>query len=147
MSIRNKPDILIAALLGVFLCISAPAAAQQDKPGKTVDKGARLTLSQAVICEGIKEYAPENEAVVFPIVIGKVYCFSFFDPVPEKTVIYHNWYFKDKLTARLKLTLKPPHWRTYSTIQLREADRGPWRVEITGPKGRTFQILRFSITD
>ncbi len=79
--------------------------------------------------------------------MGKVYCFSSFDPVPKKTFIYHYWYFQDRLIARVKLTLKPPRWRTYSTIQLRKADKGPWRVEITDSKGQRFKVLRFSITD
>jgi hypothetical protein len=106
-----------------------------------------LKLPIAVVCEGIKDFAPINQAVVFSITVGKVFCYSFFEPVPKDTHIYHNWYHREKLTARLKLSLKPPSWKTYSTIQLREDDKGPWRVEITGPKGRKYRVLRFSITD
>ena len=40
----------------------------------------------------------------------------------------------EKLTGRIKR-------------QLREADRGTWRVEITDKEGNIFKILRFSITD
>jgi hypothetical protein len=45
------------------------------------------------------------------------------------------------------LTLKPPRWSTFSSIQLREADKGPWRVEIVDEKDRLHKTLRFSITD
>jgi len=99
------------------------------------------------MCEGIESYAPKTAAVVFSIEIGKVSCYSSFDPVPEKTYIYHLWYLKDRLTTRKRLYLKPPRWSTYTSIQLREADRGPWRVEITDKDGNVFKTLRFSITD
>jgi hypothetical protein len=32
-------------------------------------------------------------------------------------------------------------------VELRDADKGPWRVEISDEKGIIFHMLRFSITD
>ncbi len=113
-------------------------------PSPVLDK---LTLKEAYMCEAVKNFNPVNPAVVFSISVKSICCFSVFDPVPEKTVIYHKWYRKDRLTTTQSLTLEPPAWRTYSTIQLREADKGPWRVEIVGPKGAILKTLRFSITD
>jgi hypothetical protein len=107
----------------------------------------KLTLKEAFMCEAVKNFSPINPAVVFSISAKSVCCFTAFDPVPEKTVVYHKWYRKDRLTTTQSLTLEPPAWRTYSSIQLREADKGPWRVEIVGPKGSILKILRFSITD
>lgn len=143
---KNKYHLYILYILALFsiLIFLSPQAFSQEKKNTTAQK---LALQQSVICEGIQNFEPQNPAVVFSISIGKVYCFSYFEPVPDKTAIYHNWYFRDRLTSRLKLTLKPPKWRTYSMIQLREADRGPWRVEITDPRGHIFKVLRFSITD
>ncbi len=99
------------------------------------------------MCEGIKELTPENQAIVFSITIGRVSCFTSFDPVPEETFIYHNWFCRDRLSTRIKLSLQPPRWSTFSSIQLREADQGPWRVEVTDQDGRILHLLRFSITD
>jgi hypothetical protein len=134
--------LVITALL--FSATVIRAADQQNSPGVVP---AGLTLTEAVMCESIESYAPQTPAVVFSIEIGKVSCYSNFDPVPEKTYIYHRWYFKDRLTTRKRLYLKPPRWGTYTSIQLREADRGPWRVEITDKDGNILKILRFSITD
>ena len=114
----------------------APAAAQK-----------KLALDRAVMCEEIKDFAPLNPAVVFSIKIGKVCCFTSFDPVPKTTFIYHKWFHKDNLSTDKRLTLQPPRWATYSTIQLRETDKGPWRVEISDQNGKLLYILRFSITD
>jgi hypothetical protein len=107
----------------------------------------QLTLAKAAMCEGIEEYIPKNPGIVFPTAIGKILCFTVFDPVPQKTVIYHNWYRNDELVTKVKLTLKPPRWSTFSSIQLREADKGPWRVEIVDQRDRLHKTLRFSITD
>jgi hypothetical protein len=107
----------------------------------------KLALVKATMCEGLKERVPYNEGVVFPLGAGRVYCYSEFDPVPKKTAIYHNWYYRGKPSTRVKLNLQPPRWSTYSTINLEEADKGPWRVEITDQEGVVLGVVRFSITD
>lgn len=113
----------------------------------TAAASPQLTLVSAAVCESVKELSPQYPAIVFSIAAGKVSCFSFFDPVPKKTHIYHNWYYRDKLTTKNKLTLKPPSWSTFSTIQLRESDIGPWRAEITDQNGKVIKVLRFSVTE
>ncbi len=119
----------------------------QNSEADTVQN--KLALDRAVMCEEVKEKdkTPINQAIVFPIKIGKVSCFSMFDPVPEKTFIYHKWFHKDIPSTNKRLTLQPPRWATYSSIQLRETDKGPWRVEISDRKGNLLYILRFSIID
>ena len=143
---RQKPGLLFIILFYTNSFFLAPTFFQQSTSAIASDSN-KLTLTRAVICEDIQDFAPQNEAIVFSISTGKEHCFSFFETIPEKTFIYHNWYFQDQLTSRIKLTLKPPSWRTYSTIQLREADKGPWKVDITDSKGRIIKVLRFSITD
>jgi hypothetical protein len=107
----------------------------------------KLTLVQAVVCEEIKDGVTINQGIAFPSGTGRVVCYTAFDPVPQKTVIYHNWYRKDELNTKIRLVLQPPRWAAYSTIQLREIDKGPWRIEITDTEGQVLGILRFSITD
>jgi hypothetical protein len=107
----------------------------------------QLTLSEAVMCEEIFSNAPKNPTVIFSVSKEKAVSYTLFDPVPQKTVIYHNWYHRDVPSAKIRLELKPPRWSTYSSIQLRETDIGPWRVEITDENGNIFGVLRFSVTD
>ena len=108
---------------------------------------SQLRLYQALMCEDIFANAPGNPTIVFSITQKKAVCFSSFDEVPQKTIIYHNWYHRDVPSAKIRLTLKPPRWSTYSSIQLRRTDIGPWRVEITDDKGNVLGVLRFSVTD
>jgi hypothetical protein len=108
---------------------------------------AQLELFQGLMCEDISSNAPRNPTIVFSIAQKKAVCFSSFDEVPQKTIIYHNWYHRDVPSAKIRLTLKPPRWSTYSSIQLRRTDIGPWRVEISDDKGNVLGVLRFSVTD
>lgn len=144
---RPKLLTFLCALLCVNIFLPWGALAQEKGEHATAPTSQQLTLVKAVMCEEIKDNAPHNQAIVFPVSNGSVSCFTSFDPVPEKTSIYHKWFYRDKLTARIKLSLQPPRWSTFSRIQLREADKGPWRVEITDQKGALFYIVRFSITD
>ena len=137
----------ITLFLTLLVVISGHGArcglCSEDPPAPAVG----TTLVRSVICEGIESYAPFNPAVVFSITLGRISCFTDFDPVLEETYIYHKWYFRDRLTTRKRLTLKPPRWATFSSVQLRQEDKGPWRVEIVDSRERLVDVLRFSITD
>jgi hypothetical protein len=150
----NKPVILKCSFTQVplvVLCLvfalCPPALSQDTDNAPPPPTSEQLTLAKAVMCEKVDGLTPQNPAVVFSIDLGRVSCFTSFDPVPADTFIYHSWFFRDKLSTRIKLSLQPPRWSTFSSIQLREADQGPWRVEITDQEGHPFRQLRFSITD
>ena len=146
MTARHKLYIILFGLFSVSFLQASPLAPQtiQNSLSSPPEK---LVLCHAAMCEDINEYSPKNTAIVFSIDIGKVSCFTLFDPVPKKMNIYHKWFYRDKLSTKKKLHLKPPRWSTFSSIQLREVDKGPWRVEITDDDGDIIQVLRFSIVD
>lgn len=147
MSIRHKFLIFIFVLLCTNLILALQTFAQNIQDSESNAASKELTLVRAVMCEEVKDLTPQNQAVVFSIKMGEVSCFTSFDPVPETTFIYHKWFYKDNPSTDKRLTLHPLRWATYSTIQLRETDKGPWRVEISDEKGRLLYILRFSILD
>lgn len=136
---QSQCVLTLAAALLLFAAVAWPPASE------AADK--KLHFEDAVMCEAVRDLAPVNRAVVFSISIGRVSCFTRFDRVPRQTFIYHRWYHRDELSTKKKLFLKPPSWSTYSSIQLREADKGPWRVEVTDETGTLFATLRFSVTD
>ena len=117
-------------------------------PSMVVSQSASpIVLVDAVMCEDIKSGAPQDPTTVFSVERRTAVCFTAFDPVPQQTVIYHHWFHRDTPSAKIKLTLKPPRWSSYSSIQLRAEDIGPWRVEITDSQGNIYHILRFSVTE
>jgi len=141
--------IFFIMFLGFCFLSIAPLCAQtqSDTNGPTEAPAGSIKLVQALMSEDLIEQTPKNVTSVFSIERRKAICYTSFDPVPEKTEIYHNWFHRDRPSAKIKLTLKPPRWSTYSSIQFRAQDIGPWRVEITDSNGQIFDILRFSITE
>ena len=136
--------------LGMLFCFAENAKAADDNEevkAPALETPARLTLVKAIMCEGIEDLAPIDEAIVFSVALGKVICFTAFDPVPEKTVVYHHWFKRDQPDKKVKLTLKPPKWSSFSQVDIRNADVGPWRVEIVDADGKILRILRFSVTE
>lgn len=130
-----KTILWVSGIILFFLLCDAGAG-----PGKA-------TMVKAVICESIEKHQPVNPAVIFSISQDEVVCYSRFDPVNEKTFIFHKWYKKDKLIFTMRLALSPPRWSTFSRIQMRDEDKGPWRVEIRDENDILLQNLRFSMVD
>jgi hypothetical protein len=142
-NVKLKKVILsfVSALFLMQILAFADDAVPQQKMPPPV-------LKKAVLCEKVlNSNTPVNEGVVFSSKLGKIICFTEFDPVYDETVIYHRFYFKDKLSSKFPFTIKPPRWAAQSTIYLRESDKGPWRVEITDAEGKILSNIRFSITD
>jgi len=142
-------------LIAICICFlwlfpaSSPNAQDQapQAPAGSPDTLLKLGMRQALMCDRVENLTPVRPGLAFSVSNGQVCCYTSFDPVPQPTVIYHRWFRRDELSTQTRLRLYPPKWSTYSVIQLRETDKGPWRVEIIDQNGRVFDTLRFSITD
>ncbi len=132
----------------LLFSLAVPVLANQESADQTAKVPAEeLSLGAASICESVQNGAPVNEAVVFSIARKKLYGYTEFITIPEKTFIYHNWYFRDKKRASVKLQLNPPRWATFSHVAFTAEDAGPWRVEVTDDQGRLLHTLLFSIVE
>jgi hypothetical protein len=141
MKIPFRKLCFIVSLAVVF---AAPDAAwSQDVSAPS----AGPVLVKAVMCESIQKLAPVNQAIVFSIVLSRISCFTEFDQVVKQTVIHHKWYHKGNLISAKQLWLNPPRWSSFSSMQLRDADKGPWQVDVTDESDKLLYILRFSVTD
>jgi len=145
--VTGRIRVLLLTALFASVCPALFAYGQKIQSSSTPFLAEGLTLGKILLCEEIQEGAPINQAVVFSSTVGKVFCYTAFDSVPSKTHIYHTWYLRDRASTKTRLLLGPPRWSTYSSIQLRESDKGPWRVEITDKEGKILGTIRFSVTD
>lgn len=143
--------LLLVLTVSLCPCFSASSAQKGEpvatQPAPVEQPPQKLGLRQGAMCEKVENLTPVRQAEVFSVSIGQVYCYTSFDPVPQPTMVYHRWYHRDELSTQTRLRLYPPKWATYSVIQLRETDKGPWRVEISDQNGHVFSVLRFSISD
>jgi hypothetical protein len=140
----------LGCLLGILFCFAQNtqgANGDSESASPPPEKPPQLTLVKAVMCEGLEELEPVNQSIIFSVSHGSVFCFTAFDPVPEKTVIYHHWIKRDQPEKEIKLTLKTPRWSSFSKISIRSMDVGPWRVEILDSDSKILKTLRFSVTE
>jgi hypothetical protein len=148
---RNGFHLLIPLALVIFIAASNGFAQVVEttslQSAEVSESSQRPKLTQAKMCERVDNLTPTRTGMVFSVGVGQVCCFTSFDPVPQPSLIYHRWFRRDELSTQTRLRIYPPKWATYSVIQLRETDKGPWRVEITDQNGRVFEVLRFSIVD
>jgi hypothetical protein len=145
---KTPACLRMAALLIAFLLPAVPVAGQPSGTDLSVTtQSMNLVLGESTACEGVRNGNPEQAAVAFSVELRRVYCYTNFTTVLEKSVAYHNWYLRDKMKASVKLTVRPPRWSTYSSIQLRDSEKGPWRVEVTDEEGNILRTLRFSVID
>jgi len=152
MHTRPMIHALLVALvfittIGIPRALAQVSEQATAKSAETPDASQKPKLGLATMCERVDNLAPTKPGLAFSVSTGQVCCFTSFDLVPQPTLIYHRWFHRDELSTQTRLRVYPPKWSTYSVIQLRETDKGPWRVEVTDQNGRVFSVLRFSIVD
>lgn len=138
--------VMALALFGATAPLPAKAQDMFPENGEFAEPPG-LMLGHASVSEAVRNRIPINETIVISANLEKMYCFTDFFSVTERTVIYHNWFRKDQRYARVKLSVRPPRWATYSSVRLAENLKGPWRVEITDSGGNVMRTLRFSVID
>jgi hypothetical protein len=147
MSTRSGKLLIFFILASITMLFPLHVGAQGRELPASDEPAQKPVLTRAIMCEKVENLNPIRPALVFSVSAGQVYCFTSFDPVVQPTLIYHRWFHRNELSTQTRLRLYPPKWATYSVIQLRETDKGPWRVEISDQNGHVFEVLRFSITD
>ncbi len=146
---------IVLVILGTTFSHASQDKVEVTKSPKVKDTNAKkptsneppFVIERAVMCEDIRDMEPVKEAIVFSVENGHIICFTAVKNVRYKTYLVHRWVHKDEVTTTMRLKVRPPYWRTYSKIQLRETDKGPWRVEILDANGNVLKVLRFSVTD
>jgi len=124
--------------------LGSPLAAEPDE--KVTDDTSPV-VKKAVMCEAIVDRLPVNPTVIFSVSKSSAYCWTKFDPVYVDGVIYHEWYSRGTLIKRNELEVRKPWWDTYSELKIRQADIGPWHLNITDENGNVLKTLRFSVTE
>jgi len=140
--------LFFAACVIGALCLS-PAGSfpqQNDQPSPS-ETGEATVLIEAAICELLQDGSPVNVGAVFSIRMGRIFCHTSFAPVQQRRSVHHRWFHRGQLTNSQRLWIHSPPWSAVSSIQLREADKGPWQVEVSDSSGRIIKVLRFSIVD
>jgi len=95
--------------------------------------------------EKVVNKEPVNVSNKFPANIGKVYCWTKIKAFEVPTYIVHQWYYKGKLMASVKLDIKSPIFRTWSSKRIIPQWKGTWRVVVKDSNGSVVASKEFLI--
>lgn len=140
--VRLSRRFLVVACLLLPLTVGNKATSEDNNNNNKVS-----LLIEAYMCEEVENMLCKEPAVVFSVEKRQVFCYTRFGNVPETMIVYHRWYYRGDLSTQIRLKVRKSEPVVFSSIQLREADKGPWQVEIVGDDGHVYKVLRFSITD
>jgi hypothetical protein len=127
-----------AAVL-LSLVVSAAHASMASNPAQ------RLGIDEAAICRDVVQLEPVDPGTMFPSTIGQLYCYTRVVGAQRPTHITHVWFYGDEERARVRLEVRSPRWRTYSSKIIRRNEVGFWRVEVLGPEGEPIHTIHFEI--
>lgn len=108
-------------------------------------QGAGLEVRDAAIATGIIDRAPVGVGDSFPAQVERLYAFTRIMGGTGDTFVTHVWYHAGKEMARVKLPVRGPDWRTWSSKSILPAWKGQWLVEVEGPDGKVLHSLPFVI--
>jgi hypothetical protein len=106
---------------------------------------AGLTIEQAVIARQIEQRQPVGEATTFPSDVGRLACYTKVMGAAGETFIEHVWSRGEVEHARVRLEVRSPAWRTWSTKRIKPEWTGEWTVRIEDAEGRVLDTLSFTI--
>ncbi len=123
---------------------TAPAA--KPKPtsaAPAVEKTNNLSVGPAALATKIENRKPIGVSDTFADGT-RIYLFStILNPDGHATHVRHKWYRGEEVIASIKLSVKSPHWRTWSVVPA--FGKGSWRVEVLAPNGKVIHTEKFTV--
>ncbi len=128
----------------------ASGDAAQNPTSAEVPSGPRSDLSvlRAYVCRGVEQSEPTEAGKSFipaPAGVLHLCCFSEIGGPARQDTVLHVWFWGEREMARVRLGVKGPRWRTWSTKRVLDEWRGEWHVDITDRAGVLLSRLCFSV--
>ncbi len=141
-----KPAAEPAAAERVPAADKAPAAEAATAPAARAAAKASgdIAVAAAKVGTAVEERELSGEATSFPATVGKVYCWTKVTGGAGEEIT-HAWYHEGKVTSEVKLALKFPSVRTYSSKTIPPEMKGAWRVDVLGPDGAVLKSIEFKV--
>ncbi len=130
---NNRVVVSLVALLVLGAVCVGPAWSQDST----------VKIEDAAVCQQIVDHEPVGSGDVFAKETEKVYCFTRVVGAEGETQITHNWYHQGSLQASVKLDVRSPNWRTWSSKTIQPGMTGEWMVEILSADGQPLESIIF----
>lgn len=130
----------VVAVVGVALPIVALA---QEKIARL--EGQSVRVVRDVVTTDVVDHEPLNNGLAFSAFMGPVYYFTEVEGASASTHITHIWYYQGQQMAKITLSVRGSHWRTWSRRDNFEDLTGTWKVEAVDAKGNVLSSQSFLI--
>lgn len=115
-------------------------------PGKVMSQPMMSPqVAEASICTDVVDRACENANTRFSVSTDKLYCFTRIVGAQNNTYVTHVWYYGDRERAQVRLSVRSPNWRTFSSKMIQPHEIGQWHVDVLGADGQVLTTVPFSI--
>ncbi|MDZ7860799.1 MAG: DUF2914 domain-containing protein [Candidatus Krumholzibacteriota bacterium] len=98
---------------------------------RPAEGGDILKVEEMVFCKNIENMSPVGVKNQFFESVEKLYCFTKIAGALDTTSVYHIWYYDGGELARVKLPVRSPLWRTWSSKRMIDSWEGSWKVVVT----------------
>ncbi|RMD47707.1 MAG: DUF2914 domain-containing protein [Aquificota bacterium] len=126
---------IFSILLAIFAFINISKA----------EEDSLIEVLDMKVAEKIINREPVDVSDTFPKDIKKVYCWTKIRAFKVPTFILHEWYYKDRKIASVKLKITYPVFRTWSSKRIIESWTGKWRVVVKDENGSIIADKEFYI--
>jgi hypothetical protein len=106
---------------------------------------AGLQIESAAVCQDVVDREPVGISDVFAKETPRVFCYCRVVGAAGETQVTHNWYYKGSLKASVKLNVRSPNWRTWSSKTIIPEWTGEWMVEILSADGTPLESIIFYV--
>ena len=104
-----------------------------------------LQVAEGTICTDVVDRTCKNTNTRFPSFTDRLYCLTRIVGAQDDTYVTHVWYFGDTERARVKLAVRSPNWRTFSSKKIQLHEIGDWHVDVLGPEDQVLLTVPFEI--
>lgn len=108
---------------------------------------AETSVSRIVMTTGVNNLEPEQTGTTFKKDVGRLYCYTEIETDKYPTEITHIWIYDKNIEAEIKLPVKSPKWRTYSSKAILDKWKGNWKVEVYSENGKLIDSIDFKIDE
>jgi hypothetical protein len=106
---------------------------------------AAIQIESAAVCQDVVDREPVGSGDVFAKETPRVFCYCRVVGAVGETQVTHNWYYKGSLKASVKLNVRSPNWRTWSSKTIIPEWTGEWMVEILSADGTPLESIIFYV--
>jgi len=129
-----KRKVLLSIIFSIIF--STIAFSQEDVLVEVVDMK---------FAKSVENKEPVDVSTFFPSTVKKVYCWTKIRAFKVPTYVVHEWYYKGKLMASVKLDIKSNLFRTWSSKRILPTWKGNWRVIVKDANGSVVASKEFII--